>query len=280
MAGDWIKLQKDTFDKPEVLAIAARLGLDQDAVVGKLCKIWAWFDTHTVDGNADSVTFAFFDRLAGVTGFTEQVALVGWIHQNGQTLSLKNFVYHNGETAKSRALGKNRTEKYRINAKSNAASVTKPSPEKRREENRREEDINTEERSRKHSQPAVSEFVLPDWINKQHWDAWHSCPKRKKATDAQKQMAVDKLAAWRAKGVDYAAALENAAIGGWQGLFEPDAKNAARAGHKPAKHMTDREREDYSADQAQQAKRLLFGDEVADVEMPTLFLGVNQNAEE
>ncbi len=65
-------------------------------------------------------------------------------------------------------------------------------------------------------------FELPDWINRQHWEAWHSCPKRKKATDAQKQMAVDKLAEWRAAGIDHAAALENAAIAGWQGLFKPD----------------------------------------------------------
>lgn len=134
MAGDWIKVQKDTPDKPEVLAIASRMGLDPDAVVGKLIRIWSWFDTHTIDGNALSVTFSFLDRLTGVTGFAEQVALVGWLEQNGQSLMLPNFGNHNGETAKKRSLGKNRTEKHRSNAESNAPSVTKTSPEKRREE--------------------------------------------------------------------------------------------------------------------------------------------------
>lgn len=134
MAGDWIKVQKDTPDKPEVLAIASRMGLDPDAVVGKLIRIWSWFDTHTIDGNALSVTFSFLDRLTGVTGFAEQVALVGWLEHNGQNLSLPNFSNHNGETAKKRSLGKNRTQKYRSNAESNAESVTKTSPEKRREE--------------------------------------------------------------------------------------------------------------------------------------------------
>ena len=80
------------------------------------------------------------------------------------------------------------------------------------------------EPSEKKSAVAPSIFVLPDWINKSHWDAWHSCPKRKKATDAQKQMAVDKLDTWRQAGIDFAGALENAAIGGWQGLFKPDDK--------------------------------------------------------
>lgn len=135
MAGDWIKLQKDTPEKPEVLAIASRLGLDPDAVVGKLVRIWSWFDTHTTDGNASCVTFSFVDRITGVTGFAEQVALVGWLTQDGHFLSLPNFDYHNGETAKQRALGKNRAEKSRSNAKSNAPSVTESLPEKRREEN-------------------------------------------------------------------------------------------------------------------------------------------------
>lgn len=73
---------------------------------------------------------------------------------------------------------------------------------------------------------AAPGFVVPDWINRAHWDAWHSCPKRKKATDEQKQMAVDKLDAWRREGVDHAAALENAAIAGWQGLFKPEQSSA------------------------------------------------------
>ena len=70
-------------------------------------------------------------------------------------------------------------------------------------------------------------FAVPDWINKTHWDAWHSCAKRKNASDAQKQMAVDKLDSWRQQGIDHAAALENAAIAGWQGLFKPDVPAAA-----------------------------------------------------
>lgn len=145
MAGDWIKVQKDTPDKPEVLAIASRMNLDPDAVVGKLIRIWSWFDTHTIDGNARSVTYSFVDRLTGVTGFAEQVSLVGWLEQNGSELTLPNFGYHNGETAKTRALGKKRTEKYRNNAISdggrNDVSVTNSSPEKRREEKKKEEYI-------------------------------------------------------------------------------------------------------------------------------------------
>lgn len=90
-----------------------------------------------------------------------------------------------------------------------------------------EPNVNTDVNAKKKTQ-APSPLVLPDWINQKHWDAWHSCDKRKKATDAQKQMAIDKLAKWRDAGIDHATALENAAIGGWQGLFEPDNKKPSR----------------------------------------------------
>jgi len=90
------------------------------------------------------------------------------------------------------------------------------------------------EPKKKKDASASSSFLLPDWINKKHWDAWHSCSKRKKATDEQKQLAVEKLDGWRLAGIDYAAALENAAVGGWQGLFKPDEVAAKPANGRPA----------------------------------------------
>jgi len=153
MAGDWIKFQVDTPDKPEVLAMANRLGIDPDAVVGKLIRVWSWFDKHTVDGNANSVTFSFLDRLTCVTGFAEQMQFVGWLEQDGSILRMTNFDYHNGKSAKSRVLGKDRQDKHRnSNAKSNAQIVTKSSLEKRREE----KNINTPE--------GVSDLVFKDYL--------------------------------------------------------------------------------------------------------------------
>lgn len=84
------------------------------------------------------------------------------------------------------------------------------------------------ETKKKKEAPASQAFLLPDWINEKHWNAWHSCDKRKKATNEQKQLAIEKLDGWRLSGIDYAAALENAAVGGWQGLFKPDEKNTVK----------------------------------------------------
>ena len=87
---------------------------------------------------------------------------------------------------------------------------------------RKEQSIEQSIEQKKKRVPAPA-FVLPEWINELHWDAWHSTAKRRNASPAQKQMAVEKLAAWKAQGIDHALALENAALAGWQGLFKPDA---------------------------------------------------------
>lgn len=104
MAGDWIKVEVNTPDKAEVFAMAELLSIDSDSVVGKLIRVWRWFDQHTEDGNAVSVTKALVDRCAGVAGFADSMLSVGWLRQGQTGLELPNFDRHNGQTAKKRAL--------------------------------------------------------------------------------------------------------------------------------------------------------------------------------
>lgn len=150
MAGDWIKMECCTPEKAEVLAITAKMGWDDvDVTVGKLFRMWRWFDQQTEGGNAHGVTAALLDRVIGVTGFCEAVQSVGWIEIYDGGIRLPNFDRHNGTTAKSRALGAKRTAKSKNKSKGNAAgnadgdgkgnalTVTGASP---REEKRREED--------------------------------------------------------------------------------------------------------------------------------------------
>jgi len=136
MAGDWIKIQHVTPDKPEVFHIAEDLEIDPDAVVGKLVRIWIWADQQTYDGNAASVTSALLDRVAGVTGFAKAMQNCGWLVPSvdgKRGFIFPNFERNNGKSAKRRALTSIRVESSR-----NAASVTSALPEKRREEKRRE----------------------------------------------------------------------------------------------------------------------------------------------
>jgi hypothetical protein len=135
MAGDWIKFEIVTPDKPEVWEIADKLNLDPDAVVGKLIRMWIWFNTQTENGHASIVTKKIIDRDVGVNGFCDEVINVNWLHQNSTQISIESFDRHNGNSAKTRALGQKRKAKQR-----HAEIVTEKGLEKRRE------DITTQEK--------------------------------------------------------------------------------------------------------------------------------------
>jgi len=133
MAGDWLKFEVNTPEKPEVLAITIEMGWDDpDLTVGKLLRVWRWFDQHTQEGNAANVTPALLDRVIGVTGFCQAMVNVGWLSINDDGVSLPNFDRHNGSTAKKRVMTAKRVAKHKANAKGNAegnaASVTTALP--------------------------------------------------------------------------------------------------------------------------------------------------------
>jgi hypothetical protein len=167
MAGDWIKFEICTHDKSEVWAIAAMLKIDADAVVGKLLRVWAWFDQHTPEGNAttvtSSVTKTLLDRLVGVSGFCEAMVEVGWMIDDGTSISLPKFARHNGKTAKSRVLTAKRVAEHK--RKGNAANVTLALP---KEEKRREE--NTNKKTDSESRNLIP-FSSQDFSDA--WQLWH-----------------------------------------------------------------------------------------------------------
>jgi len=206
MAGDWIKMQVCLPDKPEVWQIATRLSLDADSVVGKLLRVWSWFDAHTEDGNAAGVSFSLVDRVAGVTGFAESMMLCGWLEQHDTTLTMPRFDRHNGKSSKNRALTAERVAKLR-----NARSVTEPLPEKRREE-----------KKEKTQKPAASRLVslsdlVADGVDQRAAEDWMTNRKAKGLPLTPTAWAQTKSEAAKAK-LTPAEAVSVAAGNGWAGF--------------------------------------------------------------
>jgi hypothetical protein len=131
MAGDWIKMRCNLDTDPAVFQMAAALEMDELAIVGRLWKVWAWADQHCADCNAVSVTRNVLDRITSTPGFADAMQKVGWLEGLDGALSFPHFDRHNGQTAKKRALTKNRVEKTRSD------SVTLPALQERYQ--RREE---------------------------------------------------------------------------------------------------------------------------------------------
>lgn len=125
MRRPWIKVEVSTPDKPEICAIASRLRLDEDAVVGKLIRLWSWAELNRVNPNALNVTKEFLDKLVSKKGFSEAMILSGWLGMEGERLFFPNFGKHNGEDSKVRGLTAKRVEKHRkIKASKNDENVT------------------------------------------------------------------------------------------------------------------------------------------------------------
>jgi len=158
MAADWIKWQKGLLRKPEVIQIAARLGLSRREAGALLMEVWEWADENVyIDDSASgfdpdncpgSVRLgdspaSLFDATFAVAGLADAMTAVGWMHVRSGSLVFPNFGRHNGKSAKARALDASRK---RTERKQQAKIVRKPSgsePDKSRtrEEKRREEEI-------------------------------------------------------------------------------------------------------------------------------------------
>ena len=150
MAGDWIKIEENTPDKPEVHKMASILGIDPDAVVGKLVRVWSWASQNcNGDGVTDVTVKALLNRITCVSNFDEAMESVGWLADKGNEIYFPNFDYHCSKTAKTRAKTNKRVSDHReVKRKCNGQSVTEPYqkalPEKRREEIEKREDVRYE----------------------------------------------------------------------------------------------------------------------------------------
>lgn len=142
MAGDWIKMRNDLSEDPAVIEIAAKLGLDEFAVVGRLQCLWAWADGQSRDGHARGVTSAWIDRKVQRDGFAQAMCDVRWLAVDAVGVTFPNFDHHNGETAKTRALAGNRKKKQRAGA----AAVTPEGVDESR--NERDKGVTREEKRR------------------------------------------------------------------------------------------------------------------------------------
>jgi hypothetical protein len=157
MAGDWIKVEKSSARKPEVLKIARMLGIPQDAAFGLLVRFWIWLDDNCVDGVVDGVVYADVDELMACPGLSALLKECGWatFSANPPLMSVVNFSRHNGETSKIRALKSERQAKWRN------APVDAP-PSTRKEKKRDIKPIEQPARPKKLTEPTPEHQTLAD----------------------------------------------------------------------------------------------------------------------
>lgn len=122
MAGDWIKVEKVTARKPEVLAVADKLAIHPYHAFGLCVSFWSWCDDQMSDGHALRVTDVTLDTVFGHAGFTSALLSVGWLQVRNGSLAVPNFDRHLSESAKARALSGNRKKIQRARSASQNVS--------------------------------------------------------------------------------------------------------------------------------------------------------------
>lgn len=156
MAGDWIKVEVATLDKPEVMRMAELLGVKRDEMVGILFRFWVWLDRSTGNGVVTHASRFGIDEVMHVCGFGAALESVGWclFDEAALTLTVPGFEKHNGNPAKTRALGRDRKREF-DERKSNANTVT-------REEKRIEEKSKGGKASTARARATPQKTPLPD----------------------------------------------------------------------------------------------------------------------
>lgn len=117
MAGDWLPMRLDVGEDPAVIAIAAAVGIEEDAVVGKLHRLWSWANRHLITGDAPGVTESWVDRYVAAPGFAAAMLSAGWLRSRSGHVEFPNFDRWNSEGAKNRLTktAKKRAERSRQN---------------------------------------------------------------------------------------------------------------------------------------------------------------------
>ena len=89
------------------------LGIDSDCVLGKLVRVWGWFNEHSTDGIESVSVLKTLNTLTKNDHFCDAMVKVGWLVVNKKTIKIPNFERHNSEGAKQRAYDAKRQADYR-----------------------------------------------------------------------------------------------------------------------------------------------------------------------
>lgn len=109
---DWIKVCKNTPDKPEIRHVARATGCTPGDAFAAWFRLWAWLDSATADGHLPLATAEDIDEVARLPGMAKAFAEAGWLelHEPAGIIVI-NWERHNGASAKRRAdAAKRKTE--------------------------------------------------------------------------------------------------------------------------------------------------------------------------
>lgn len=221
MAGDWIPMQKELWECPQVVRILSAM-CPQDVrdvsarmrrkceIIGAMFRVWGIFDTFTEDGILHGYTAETLNETVGIERFAENLAHVGWLVIREDSLEMPGFSRHLGKSAKRRMRDAERKRDTRRDVRNPSAkcpqNVRNEADKKRTTEQKR-----TEEKSIDAKASITSAFET--------W--WTSYPK-KVSKDAAAKAYVKAIRSIGGNPGDAATSLLNASLPRFERLARRD----------------------------------------------------------
>lgn len=109
----WIKIDVDTPNKRAIIRLAADCGVSRGDAFLAFFRLYSWLDEQTADGTlwADREEV---DAVARLPGTAESLSNSGWLSFTADgRLAVANWLEHNGNSAKRRALDAKRQNENR-----------------------------------------------------------------------------------------------------------------------------------------------------------------------
>jgi hypothetical protein len=140
MAGDWIKVEHATPQKPEVAAMAEMLGVSQREMVGILMDYMIWLDVNARHANVTLMSRKRLDSVLRCDGLASCLEAVGWVEwdDGASLMRVTKYDRHNGESSKNRALAAERKRKQRAGEQGKCVTQMSQKIVTREEESREE----------------------------------------------------------------------------------------------------------------------------------------------
>lgn len=118
----WIKAMDNLHLKPLIMRQASQLNMDKRLVAYIWLQLWHWADKLTTDGFVPNVDVRTIDEVVCTPGFAASAQ--DWIEFRDGGVYFKDWMQHNSQSAKARALAAHRQGEFRERKKSVQAGVT------------------------------------------------------------------------------------------------------------------------------------------------------------
>lgn len=113
MAGEWIPIDCNLADKPEVLELMDETGEPIEVVVYRLLRLWSWAALNTADGTLRATAARLKHVAGGTENFWLAVERVGWLEFGDGTVTIAGWDQRFSRAAKARATNARRQDAFR-----------------------------------------------------------------------------------------------------------------------------------------------------------------------